>query len=268
MRLIPYFPRKVNGAIKRLYPRYGLIPSDVLLPSFPKSGNTWMRFIWANIINIEERDGEEADFGAINGVVGSEYDLNIYASYESEILPRLVKTHMEYSSSRFRDNRAVYLIRHPGDVMLSYFDYRKARRSSRDEAQSLSHFLRNEQHGVPAWGRHVKSWLAQDPIVIRYEDLKRDAEAEVLDMFRQLGEDHVPEDSMREAVRRSAFDNMKRIESEQGLEGDRELDDDFTFVRKGAPGAWYNQISDEDRDYIVHMIAKQGFTDLYPSPTE
>jgi hypothetical protein len=226
-----------------------------------------MRFIWANTINIEERGGQEADFGAINGVVGSEYDLNIYASYESDVLPRLVKTHKEYLQTRFRDNRAVYLIRHPGDVMLSYFEYRKARRSSRDEERSLSRFLRHKQFGVPAWCRHVNTWLSQEPIVIRYEDLKRDAEGEVLEMFRLLGEDHVPVSTIREAVRRSAFDNMKRIESEQGLEGDRELDDDFTFVRKGASGAWYDQMTDDDRNYIVGMIEKEGFSDMYPAPT-
>ena len=38
--------RRVASAIKFVYPRFELRDSDILLASYPKSGNTWMRFIW------------------------------------------------------------------------------------------------------------------------------------------------------------------------------------------------------------------------------
>lgn len=57
----------VVRGIKKLYPRFGLLPTDIIFGTFPKSGTTWVRFIFANIISLAELDGREVDYDFLNG---------------------------------------------------------------------------------------------------------------------------------------------------------------------------------------------------------
>ena len=108
----------LSRVVKKVYPRFGLRDSDIFLASYPKSGNTWVRFIWTNIISVVERGGEKVTFHTVTDELGAEYDVNSYPNEEIECLPRIVKTHKKYNSYIFSKNKSVYLLRNPGDVMI------------------------------------------------------------------------------------------------------------------------------------------------------
>jgi len=251
-------------AAQKVYPRLGLRDSDIILASFPKSGNTWVRFIWANMVSLLEFDGEEVDFNDVNMELGSEYETAQYGNVKFDCLPRLVKTHKEYDNQIFARNSAVYLVRHPGDVMVSYFKYRKALNSQENIHSSFHNFIRDEKHGMPAWCKHVEGWINRDVIVIKYKNLKK-SEVEVIDkIFDQIRKNIcVPEKIVKEAVHRSSFDNMRRIEEEKGRPRDKEFDGDFRFVRKGQTGQWKDVLSLEDKSYLSCILEQYGLTELY-----
>ena len=251
-------------AAQKVYPRLGLRDSDIILASFPKSGNTWMRFIWANIVSLLEFDGKEVDFNDVNSELGSEYDTAQYGSVKFDCLPRLVKTHKKYDDQVFGKNIAVYLVRHPGDVMVSYFKYRKALNSKDNIHSSFHNFIRDEKYGITAWCKHVEGWINKDVVVVKYENLKK-SEVEVIDnILNQIIHNiYVPDGILKEAVYRSSFDNMRRIEEEKGRPRDKEFDRDFRFVRKGQTGQWKDVLSLEDKSYLSCIIEQYGLTELY-----
>jgi hypothetical protein len=250
-------------AAKKVYPRLGLRDSDILLASFPKSGNTWMRFIWANMVSLMELDGREIDFNFLNTRLVAEYDSHTYGDLEFDCLPRAVKTHRAYEARAFGGNRSIYIVRHPGDVAVSYFEYRGAQNKHETTKSALKDFLRNPTHGVPAWCQHVNSWRSRADVVVRYESLKEDAVKSVQRTLKELGIEHIRDDVVTEAVRRSSFDRLKRTEEREEKVLPEEFDSGYRFMRKGTVGEWNQRLSDDDKRYLDNILRKWSLSDLY-----
>lgn len=257
---------RARRLLRRLFPRWGLRADDVLLASFPKSGNTWVRFLWANVVALEELDGREVDFHALEGRLGSEYDTLSYGTPGLGRLPRLVKTHRRYDGRAFGANRSVYLHRHPGDVVLSYFDYLAARRGHGDAPGELSAFLRSDRFGVPAWCRHVRGWIGEATAVLSYEELKRDAAAALGRVLAELGTGDVPEATLREAARRSSFSRLRELEEERGRPRDDEFEPGYRFMRRGRLGSWRERLDRSDADYLRETVRSRGLGELLDRP--
>lgn len=197
--------RRLRRLFLRLFPRWGLRRDDILLASFPKSGNTWLRFLWANVVALEELNGVEVDFHVLDRELGSEYDVLRYGTVEFDCSPRLVKTHRLHDGRAFGDHRSVYLHRHPGDVMLSYYEFLAAHPGHEASTGDLPMFLRSDDFGVPAWCRHVRSWIDEATVTISYEQLAWDAADALGRVLSELGIGGIGDITLGEAVRRSSF---------------------------------------------------------------
>ena len=92
-----------------------LFANDVFLVSYPKSGNTWMRFLLANYIN-----GGKVDLSLANRII-PDIHYNPQDIVES-LNPRFIKTHNSY---REEYKRVVYIVRDGRDVAVSYFFHLK-----------------------------------------------------------------------------------------------------------------------------------------------
>jgi hypothetical protein len=108
----------------------------------------------------------------------------------------------------------VYLVRHPLDVMKSF--YRFSKEQGKNDFHSFDSFCRSERRGVPAWRSHIRSWLVGEHVsqrlhLCRYEDLRQDAFGEILRISDNFGWNLSP-DSIRAAIERSSMDNMKQAE--------------------------------------------------------
>lgn len=248
--------------IRRVLPRFGLRPSDVLLASFPKSGNTWVRFIWANVVSLRELGGKTVDFHRLSEELGHEYDVHRYGDVEFDCLPRLVKTHEPYDDRAFGLNRSVYLYRHPGDVMVSYWHYMSRRWSSSPAPEEWDAFLRDDEYGVPAWCRHVRSWREEADALLSYAELRADAAGAVARLLEELGLGAVPDGTLREAARRSSFQRVRELEEERGLPDEDRADEDYRFTRSGARGEWREVFGTAQRNYLRERVRESGLTDL------
>lgn len=257
--------RKVLSLLRRLAPRIGLRDSDVLLASFPKSGNTWLRFIWANIVSLREFGGEVVDFDALNRRFGSDYDAHEYGSLDFQCLPRLVKTHRRYSGRAFGGNRCVHLLRHPGDVMVSYHRYLSSRESGGEVSASLTEFIKDRTHGVRAWCRHVESWAGEADAVVRYGSLHDDAVRLTSGLLEELGIAAIGRSTVRAAVERSSFDRLRGLEEERGRPRAGEFEPGHRFMRKGRVGEWREALEPEAKDYLWRTLSGHGLDDLFTS---
>lgn len=259
---------RVRLPLLRLFPRWGLREDDVLLASFPKSGNTWVRFLWANVVALVEQDGREVNFHVLNQELGSEYDTLSYGAVEFECLPRLVKTHRTYDRRRFGGQRSVYLYRHPGDVMLSYFAYLGARPDHDSPPAELSAFLRSDKFGIPAWCRHVEGWIGEATAVLAYEELHENAASALAGVLSDLGIGGIAEATLREAARRSSFSRLRELEEDRGRPRDDEFDEDYRFMRRGQVEAWRERLGPTDAEYLRETVRSWGLETLLAGPAD
>lgn len=187
------------------------------LASYPKSGNTWLRFLLADILlgrapgsSLETArripDIHRPDLPADPG--------------EREI----IKTHFMRSPTHPRLHetaRVVHIVRHPRDVLLSALNYRRLEGVINDltDAQYARAFIAAAgdplwaRLGYGSWIRHSESWLEPGVpvLLVRYEQFKADPAAQLRRVLDFIGVEAGTGDIER-AVKGSTFDNLRALE--------------------------------------------------------
>lgn len=254
--------------------RHEVWPDDIFLVSFPKSGNTWTRFLLGNLMNPDKPVG----FAAIESTVP---DIAVFprADFRKLKPPRLIKSH-DCFDPRYR--RVVYIIRDPRDVAVSLYYYAKKVKNI-DDSFSLEAFVTRmlvagrSYNGT--WGEHAGSWLVNSTniaefsqhgdgagahpagsaypmnavgarghgrefLLVRYEDLLMDAHAGLHRIADFLGL-QASSERIEQAVARSSADSMRKLESAQNLQWQttRETRKDIPFVRQAKSGQWRTALS-------------------------
>ena len=233
----------------------GLREDDVILTSYPKSGNTWIRFFLCNLISLREWDGKTVTFSILNETMPELGVSNLLRDWPHGTIPRFVKTHKEYWPLVFSENRSVLLVRDPKDVMVSYYNY-KTGRGDIDGSVKFSNFIRKPGVGLESWCIHYKSWKDKSDVVIYYEDIKSDDVKEFLNMLNSL-RISVEDSLIKEAAQRSQFKEIRKIEKEFGT---GEKGSDFKgrrkFTRKGGTGGWKKYFKKSDISYYQNILKK------------
>jgi len=192
------------------------------IASYPKSGNTWVRFLASNLLT-----GSVDSAATLNRLIPDLHELR--GVIEPPRRRLLMKTHFLYSPAlplAAHTAGAIYVVRDPADVLLSNFYYAE-RSGSAESKQSLSFeryfedFLaaggdpRWLKLGMGSWQENVRSWVGaiqEFPVLlIRYEDLLSDGLNAATAVCRFLGLTRTPA-QIAAAVDASSFDRMKEIE--------------------------------------------------------
>jgi hypothetical protein len=193
------------------------------IASYPKSGNTLVRFLLANYLAGRVTDSNQVE--AAVPTLSKETDAARLLATNS---PLCMKTHLPWTASHpFADqtDRAVVIVRYPKDILLSHLDYFRliiGHEGGFQDETYVRAFIATG--GDPRWKHnsgygtlldHPGSWL-DDPsapkhILVRYEDLVHDAARE---LTRILGFIGVPVDAgrVRMAAEASSFDQMRKLE--------------------------------------------------------
>jgi hypothetical protein len=221
-----------------------ILPDDVFLVSFPKSGNTWTRFLIANLAHPET----PATFGNIHQLV-PDPDGTSKRIFDRMPRPRIIKSHECFDPTY---PRVIYIVRDPRDVVLSQYHYHRKRLKFGDEypiEQFVNRFLRGETCPHGSWGENVSTWMMtrrKDPrfLLLRYEDMISDTSRELAKISEFLGIHPTPQ-QIQQAVERSSADRMRALEKTQGhnfsLTNSRP---DLPFVRVAKSGDWRSGLSD------------------------
>lgn len=213
-------------------------PDDTFIVSYPRSGNTWTRFLIANLLHPEE----PVTFANIESVIPDAAALSSRAM-KKVARPRMIKSH-EYFEPRYK--KLVYLVRDPRDVAASMFEFRRKSGFVDDaypiEKYVAERFIKGDLD--VSWAEHVGSWLGarrKHPgfLLVRYEDLQRDVSAQTLRIAKFLGVEATA-DRVALAVERSGADRMRKLEKaehEQWVttKGRRA---DIPFVGAARSGRW------------------------------
>src|SRR5215470_5689419 len=92
-----------------------IFPDDVFLVSYPRSGNTWTRFLLGNLIYQHE----PVTFSNVESRIPEIY-FNPDRAMRRLPRPRILKSH-ECFQPQYR--RVIYIVRDPRDVAVSYYHH-------------------------------------------------------------------------------------------------------------------------------------------------
>jgi Sulfotransferase domain len=242
--------RRLVGGVKRAFGLHrpgrdlDVFPDDVFIVSYPKSGNTWTRFLIANLIYTENAP----DFRNINELIPDPEALS-KRHLAKMARPRIVKTHQCFHPCY---RKIIFVVRDPRDVAVSLYYFHRKGGVYADGYSMEEHvkgFVSNVSPLYGKWGENVASWLAargNDPdfLLLRYEDMLKDP-AEELRKVASFLRIEAGQDRIALAVERSSADNMRKLERSQALlwSSTKETGQDIPFVRTARSGNWQAELS-------------------------
>lgn len=259
--------------------------SIVWLASYPRSGNTWLRIVLANLLSasadpidfpelesegLASRDlfdrsvGWETSESTPDEIAG--WRLPMQAVVGSGPGPVFLKTHDVFRHpvskaplfSPAATRCAIYIVRHPLDVAVSY----KARFAL--DSSEMIRLLNDPDAALTAtgddiplpellsdWSTHVTSWVDEPDLrvlPIRYEDMIASPEETFSAAFRFAGL-AVDTARLRRALDYSSFEGLQRRERERGA--DSQQLSPRRFFREGRTGTGLRDLSAEEVAAIV-----------------
>ena len=220
-------------------------PDDTFIVSYPRSGNTWTRFLVANLVYPEQ----PVTFANIERLIP---DCEAMSSrYVKRVpRPRIIKSH-EYFDPRYR--KVIYIVRDPRDVALSYYDFSSKYRHIEDShplTSFVSDFVagRLSSFDWGTWGENVASWFytrngRPEFLLLRYEDMLSDTQSELAKVARFLNIEPAT-DRLVGVVERSSADRMRKLEASQGEQwvATKNKRSDIPFVRTASSGLWKEKL--------------------------
>lgn len=242
-----------------------------MIASYPRSGNTWFRFLLAEIMT-----DHITGFDDINKTVPQigQHHLAL------PLLPgggRLIKTHEPY---RREYAKAIYLARDVRDAVLSYYDRGKYLGVFKDITFDafLPLFLQGQANTVGSWQSHVRAWLesplARDGqlLVIRFEDMRQDTETTLAKVMDFLGV-AADELKIRNAIAANSLERM-RAKEDASRAFPQSSEESGRFVRSASVGGWRNRFTGEQIElvdrYAGPELERLGYSTLaakgQPSP--
>jgi Sulfotransferase domain len=218
------------------------------LASFPKSGNTWVRFLlYAYLF------GDISTSGDINRRIPAIHrDPKVTPGGDKTLF---VKTHFVLSDKHPQlglTDRAVYILRHPKDILLSGLNYHRMTGAFPDKATDEHYakvFISRGSdplwlgQGFGTWDEHATSWTTTErfPVhVTTYEKLKTDTGGELAKILAFVGQE--PDDErVAAAVRASEFDKLRALEVREKTKGEKDKLFPGAVKRSKAPRFFMNK---------------------------
>jgi hypothetical protein len=249
----------------------------IWIASYPKSGNTWVRFMLANLIY-----GSQASAASLAALIPDIHEIEPGGIGIGGA--RLLKTHFIFSPNHplaARTAAAIYIVRRPEDVLTSNFHYQRRIAGAEVDIVSFERYVeefiahrgdpRWKELGMGDWAENVRSWLGvphEFPVLgIKYEDLAADA----IGICRQLAHLLRPastREEIEQAVERASFASMRAIE-EADIRNRRvgifykpylqeAIDAGRRFMRAGSVGEGAARLSELQRARLAAAFATEA----------
>lgn len=281
----------------------GKQPDSLLwLASFPRSGNTFMRILLANY--FAESDAAY-DINKLFDFVPSDTSALLWKRFCGEARPSTLeltwsarpafiehyrkslasstfpgfKTHtanVEISGRKGFDfrpgDRALYIVRHPLDVLLSYAQFNDwTIDATLDSMLSSGTYVFSEDHGGAfevrgSWTEHVTSWVLSRPcpvLLVRYEELCAATEEALPGILNFIGAPIIPE-RIKRAAEASQFHNLRKQDARSRFNESPVTLKSSSFFRRGEALQWLRELTPRQAyrlaDGCGEIMQKVGYT--------
>ncbi len=227
---------------------------DIMIVSYPKSGNTWMRFLLGNILY------DDLNFANMENLIP---DLYVVSNKDLQNFkrPRIIKSH-EYFDPRYK--KIIYIVRDPRSIAVSYYYHSiKMNNISNDMnfSEFLDLFLDGEVDSFASWDENFKSWNctkaenSNEFLLVKYEDLISNTFGEmqkVLIFLNITKEDNV----ISKGIEKSSFSSMKKNENKNKNKTKvlKKSNKNMPFVRAGKTDEWIEYFGDNELSKIQNIF--------------
>jgi hypothetical protein len=224
---------------------FAVFPDDTFVVSYPRSGNTWTRFLVANLVY----PNENVSFTNIERLIPDTSSQSNRALKRTP-RPRIIKTH-QYFDHRYR--KMIYIVRDPRDVALSMYDFQRKYRQIPDDyplQTSVDNFVSGNLISADwgTWEENVASWVytrgkSSGFLLLRYEDMIADTARELTRIADHLGIDATAE-RLQSVIERCSAGRMREMErrEENQWVATKKYRKDIPFVRVAKAGGWQTNL--------------------------
>jgi len=224
---------------------FAVFPDDTMIVSYPRSGNTWTRFLIANLLHPEQ----EISFVNIERLIPDTSSISSRALKRIP-RPRLIKSH-EYFDHRYP--RVIYIVRDPRDVAFSFYNFQRKSRQIDDNCpleRYVDDFVSGRLNSASwgTWAENVASWVStrsQSPkfFLLRFEDMIENPARELrrVASFLALSQTDAV---LERAIRNCSAQRMREMEKQQNDQwrATRDKRKDIPFVGAAKVGGWRSSL--------------------------
>ncbi|MDZ7842415.1 MAG: sulfotransferase domain-containing protein [Gammaproteobacteria bacterium] len=234
-----------------------VLNDDTYIVSYPKSGNTWLRYMLAQAVSGRLL----LSLSELNNVIP-----DMYQYTDEELLqcqrPRIIKSH-ERCNRKYR--KVVYIVRDPRSVMISLFHYQKKLLMLPEELSLeafMERFISGAGLGHGKWSDHVNGWLARNNNastfrLVKYEDICTDPIGQLCSICNWLGL-RVDEEMQKEIVEGSSLEALRKREKDEKWQSTLKVEDTSrNFFRKGEPEEWKTVLKTEAKQRMATHFAPE-----------
>ena len=225
---------------------------DTYLVSYPRSGNTWIRYLIANIVSPEKK----WHLNNISEVVPDIYENDI-TKYKR---PRIIKSHEPYQKEY---PKVIYLYRDGRDLSISYYHLYQ---TAYDYTGSFTDFLNDMLSGnvyYGSWQEHIHSWMFRKHAIpflaVQYENLCEKPVHVMQEISNFIGL-NTDEKLISAAITNSTFEKQKQ----DVISYSPHYSKGFRGGIKGGPGKWKEIFDDRLLDLFWGIagqtMVKLGYT--------
>jgi len=219
--------------------------SDIFVVSYPRSGNSWVRFMLSTYLHDIKTDWTNFKEHCPMMYHTDNISLNRIKS------PRVIGSHELYDQVP----NSVYIIRDPRDVMISQYFYNLKRGHIDCEFDEwFDRFVNEKPRSFGSWKENVKSWFNHADYFIFYEHLLEDTHQELENIICNVTDTNTfNRDRIDKSVEWCRFENMKRLEHKQGYlksESKRNI----PFMRKGKSKQWQVFLSNDQQNIFYNKF--------------
>ena len=261
----------------------------IWVASYPKSGNTWMRSLLANIIYLKDSDfnfeilKRITDFDTLTNYSFlkeeiikdrglekleniSKYWIKAQKNFNLKGEKKLFKTHasnLSYLGNAYTNNEtakgAIYIIRDPRDVVISYSNHlnksidETIKIIQKDNTITYSH-KNNFPVLMSRWDYHIMSWfnLKSPKIFIQYEHMLDNTEMIIKILVKFLNEHLSYNITITDNSIKKIIENtnFEKLKEKEKTEGFPEASKNSVFFRKGIKNQWQDILSSNQEKVI------------------
>lgn len=218
------------------------IEKQIFVVSYPRSGNTWMRFLLVAMLYPDE----ETSFPNASRLAPDLHQKEGWMK-QKVIDPLILKCHLQEYPAYFL-SKNIYIYRDPRDIAVSFYHFYDWEKKLRFN-DYLPKFVNGDIHKWTPWACHLYYWLIEDNkldfIFVKYEDLLINPEENLKRVMKYLSIKKVDSSdrAIEEAVKRCEYKHLVRRAEIDGLRRN------FLGIRAKA-GYWKEYFNQDMLDFL------------------
>ena len=246
----------------------------ILFFGYPKSGNTWIRFLTYNYRNLllNYNEDQTISYDRLNALQNNVLEKGTTFLPENGF-PFIYRTHKIYKKSYDLFEKKIFIHRNPLDTLVSSYYYSKNRDvpfwddpiNIRVSLFDIDFFVK---YKISSWIDFYYSSLEYADFVLNYSELKNNCEEELIKLIQFL-EWELDNTLAKKSVKLSSFGNIRSMGKKMGQKhgmakggaGYGSFKGEFT--RSGEESQFHYELKEETINYVLDKFP--DFKKIYPN---